>query len=208
MVSYRQRSGIEQVSDIKKVSNRHHFGAFMILLLGGEKGGTGKSTLATNMAVHLTRAGRDVLLLDADRQGTASNWTTERAEHQKLPQVVCVQRYGNLFQTVKDLARRYQEVIIDAGGRDSEELRSAMVIANKFYSPFRPSQGDLWTAEHLASLVTMARGLNPSLEVFAVLSLAPTNPRIQEIQEASALINPNAARVLPPERLPLVLGGR
>ena len=161
----------------------------MILLVGGEKGGTGKSTLATNMAVHLARAGRDVLLLDSDRQGTASSWTAERTEHQEeLPQVICVQRNGNLFQTVKDLAKRYQEVIIDAGGRDSEELRSAMVVANKFYSPFRPSQGDLWTAEHLASLVTMARGLNPSLEAYAILTLAPTNPRIQEIQEASAML--------------------
>ena len=50
----------------------------MILLLGGEKGGTGKSTLATNLAAWLAVQGRDVILVDTDVQRTAANWVDRR----------------------------------------------------------------------------------------------------------------------------------
>lgn len=160
----------------------------MILLVGGEKGGSGKSTLATNVAVWLSLQGKDVLLLDADRQGTAAMWATERASHEDWPAVQCVQRYGNLFPAVKDLAKRYDEVVIDAGGRDSEELRTAMAVANNLYTPLRASQADLWTAEHMNQLLTLARALNPKLKAHAVLSIAPTNPRITEAREAAEML--------------------
>jgi len=158
----------------------------MITLIGGEKGGTGKSTLATNLATWLAQAGRDVLLMDTDRQGTSANWASER-QQQPLPRVHCVQRFGNVFQDVLDLSGRYDEIVIDAGGRDSEELRSAMVAANLLC--FRPSQSDLWTAAHLADLVKMARAMNPKLTARTLLSIAPTNPRINEAAEASELLS-------------------
>ena len=46
----------------------------MILVLGGEKGGSGKSCLAQNLSVWLQRRGHDVLLIDADPQGTSVDW--------------------------------------------------------------------------------------------------------------------------------------
>ena len=52
-----------------------------IVLFGGEKGGTGKTTLATNMAAMLALQGKDVLLLDTDRQGTASFWATQETRN-------------------------------------------------------------------------------------------------------------------------------
>lgn len=160
----------------------------MIVLIGGEKGGTGKSTLATNLSVWLARQGRDVLLLDADRQSTAASWADERAEQEDLPKVHCMQRYGNLVPVLQDLRERYSEIVIDAGGRDSEELRTAMVVADKVYSPVRASQSDLKTVAHLAELVEMARGFNQNLEARMLLSLAPTNPRITEVQEAREVL--------------------
>lgn len=160
----------------------------MIILIGGEKGGTGKSTIATNLAAYLAQRGKDVLLLDADRQGTAANWATERGEHENLPPVHCVQRYGNLLKTLQDVRDRYAYVLVDAGGRDSEELRSAMVAAHKLYSPFKASQSDLWTVEHVDKLVGMARAMNPELEAYALLSMAPTNPRINETAEAKEML--------------------
>lgn len=160
----------------------------MILLIGGEKGGTGKSTLATNLCAWLASAGCDVLLLDADRQSTSSNWITERQQHTELPAVHCVQRYGNLFHPVQDLRARYEHIVIDAGGRDSEELRSAMVVADKLYSPAKASQSDLWTIDHLAKLVDLARGFNPTLEARILIAMAPTNPRITEEHDASDML--------------------
>jgi len=46
----------------------------MILLVGSQKGGCGKSTTAVNICVQLAKNGRDVVLVDADRQCTAANW--------------------------------------------------------------------------------------------------------------------------------------
>jgi len=161
----------------------------MIVLIGGEKGGTGKSTIATNLAVCLARMKRDVLLLDADRQGTSANWANQRGERSELPTVNCVQRYGNLFKPLRDLANRYEDVIIDAGGRDSEEMRTAMVAADLMYSPIRASQSDLWTIEHVDELVMLAQGMNPDLRAFVLLSMAPTNPRVSEATDAVDMLS-------------------
>jgi chromosome partitioning protein len=50
----------------------------MIVLIGGEKGGTGKTTLAIHLAAQLTASGRDALLVDTDKQGSASSWCASR----------------------------------------------------------------------------------------------------------------------------------
>ncbi len=160
----------------------------MIVLIGGEKGGTGKSTIATNLAVCLARNGRDVVLLDADRQSTSANWASERERNNILTSVNCVQRYGNIAGSVRDFKKRYQDIVIDAGGRDSEEMRSAMVVADALYSPLKASQSDLWTVGHLNSLIALARGFNEKLVAVAVLSMAPTNPRITEVGEAREML--------------------
>jgi chromosome partitioning protein len=79
----------------------------MIVAVLGEKGGTGKTTLATNLAGMRAAEGqgRDVLLIDADRQGSASYWTEKRGgAHAHLPAVQSVQKFGEgLMWTVRDL---------------------------------------------------------------------------------------------------------
>ncbi len=101
----------------------------MIVLIGGEKGGSGKSCLAQNLAVYLQTASRDVLLLDTDPQGTTTDWAQEREDNDGLVSLASVQASGNVRQTLLDLAKRYEDVVIDAGGQDSEALRSAMTVA-------------------------------------------------------------------------------
>lgn len=165
----------------------------MIVLVGGEKGGTGKSTLATNLCAWLAAGGRDVLLLDADRQSTSANWAAER-QHRRVNQeaapVHCVQRYGvdALYAAIDDLRKRYEEIVIDAGGRDSGELRTALALADKFYAPAKASQSDLWTIDHLAVLVDHARASNRRLDARVLISMAPTNPRINEEREATEML--------------------
>src|SRR3954451_2772838 len=99
----------------------------MIVALLGEKGGTGKTTFATNLAGMRATAGRDVLIIDADRQGSASFWTEKRDDRNSgLPSVHCVQKFGSgLMQAVKDMSRRYDDIVIDAGGADSREVEAA-----------------------------------------------------------------------------------
>lgn len=165
----------------------------MILLIGGEKGGSGKSTLAGNLAVALARRGVDVLLLDADPQGTASKWVARRTEAGHTPAVHCAQKTGDVATTARELAGRYGLVIIDAGGRDSRELRSAMLAASLMLLPLQASQADLETLPRVDELIGMARAMNPALQVRAVLTRTPTNPQITEAAEARALLGEFAA---------------
>jgi chromosome partitioning protein len=160
----------------------------MIVLFGGEKGGTGKSTLTTNLAVWLAKQGRDTIIVDTDRQMTASNWVDRRNAIEGLVTVHCAEKHGNVFHAVRDLAQRYDEVIVDAGGRDSEELRTALVAANVIYVPLRASQPDLETSVHMNELVTLARGMNPALDARLIISMAPTNPAINETAQAQELL--------------------
>jgi chromosome partitioning protein len=160
-----------------------------ITVFGGEKGGTGKTTLAVNIAAMLAMKGKDVLLLDTDRQGTASFWATVREEENIEPRVACVQKFGKgLPAQIRDLAERYDEIIIDAGGRDSMELRYALGVADRAYIPVQPFQFDIWTIRQMDTLVEMAKGLNEELAAFIVLNRVATNPAIREDRETREFI--------------------
>lgn len=160
----------------------------MILLIGGEKGGTGKTTLSTNLAAVRAAAGRDVILVDTDPQGSASFWAAVRDESD-APRVACVRLQGKgIAAQLRDLAARYQDVIVDAGGRDSVELRAAMTAAQRMIIPIQASQFDTWTLEGMAQLVEQASAINPELTAGCVINRASTNPRVSEADEARELI--------------------
>ncbi|OXJ06747.1 division plane positioning ATPase MipZ [Burkholderia sp. HI2500] len=160
----------------------------MIVLVGGEKGGVGKSTLASNLVVHLAHHEVDVVLVDTDGQATCARFIERRDEAGIHPSVPCVQRTGDVASTLRDLARRYQVIVVDAGGRDSRELRTALAVANLFLTPIRASQADLETLPKVNELIGLARGLNPELKAAAVLSMAPSNPVIREVEDARELL--------------------
>lgn len=164
----------------------------MVILFGAEKGGTGKTTTATNIAVELACRGVDVMLIDTDKQESASKWierrNAARASGQSLPEVHCTQKFGEVYQTIRDLERRYQIIIVDAGGRLSKELSTAMVAADRMYVPLQASQADLETLPKMVELIDQARSFNPSLEVRALLTRAPSNPMINEVAEAQELL--------------------
>jgi len=156
----------------------------MIILLGSQKGGCGKSTTAANICAELACSGSDVVLVDADRQGTAARWAEDRLGHDNLHPVHCVQKYDNVRDTLLDLNKRYEYVVVDAAGRDSRELRTAMTAAHILVVPFRPSQPDLDTLPALQEIITGAKDLNSKLQVLGLLTMAPTNPAISEAEEA------------------------
>lgn len=156
----------------------------MIILVGTEKGGVGKSTIAVNLAVHLVHHNIDVVVVDADPQATCALFVARRDEAALKPSVNCVQRTGNIAPALTDLASRYQVVIVDAGGRDSLELRTAASVANLMILPTRASQADLETLPKMNDIIRMAKSYNPALQAVAVLSMAPTNPTIREVSEA------------------------
>jgi chromosome partitioning protein len=156
----------------------------MIILIGSQKGGCGKSTTAVNICAELANLGHDVVLVDADRQCTSANWAMDRIANEKLAKVHCVQKYENIRDTLIDLDKRYGFVIVDAAGRDSRELRTGMLAAHVLIVPFRPSQPDLDTLPKMQEIITQAKDLNPDLKVFGLLTMTPTNPAIREEADA------------------------
>ncbi|MDD5494472.1 MAG: AAA family ATPase [Dehalococcoidia bacterium] len=157
--------------------------------MGGEKGGTGKTTLATNLAAMRSLAGRDVLLIDTDPQGSANYWAQNRDEWEVKPRVACVQKFGKgLPAEVKDLAKRYQDIIIDAGGRDSVELRAALVVAKRAYIPIQPSQFDIWTLNRMDELIETSKGFNPDLQAWVIISRSSTNPSVHESDDTMEIM--------------------
>ena len=154
-------------------------------MIGSQKGGCGKSTMTVNLCAQLVQQQYDVVLVDADRQSTASNWIMDRTENKTNPTIVhCVQKYENIGATLVDLNKRYQYIVVDAAGRDSRELRTGMIVADILIIPFRPSQPDLDTLEKMQEIIIQAKDINPKLKVYGLLTMAPTNPVINEKNEA------------------------
>jgi chromosome partitioning protein len=162
----------------------------MIILIGGEKGGPGKTTIATNLAAIRTIEKGDTLLVDTDEQPTSSYWCSLREEKQVSPRVSSIQKRGKAVRTeVIGLKEKYADIIIDAGGRDSPELRGALLVADKAVFPLRPSQFDLWTLGRLDTLVDQAREINEDLQAFILINQASPNPGVKEAQEAREYIS-------------------
>jgi len=133
----------------------------MIVLFGGEKGGAGKTTLATNIAALRKLKQQETLLVDTDRKTTASFWCSVREEKGISPRVSSIQKYERAVRTeVRELSKKYNDIIIDAGGRDSPELRGSLLVCDKAIVPLRPSQFDLWTLGRLNVLVDTAKEIN------------------------------------------------
>lgn len=160
----------------------------MIYLMGAEKGGVGKSTLAVNLAALLAIYGRDVLLIDTDESADASSWYGLRVEQTELRPVHCVRCSEKVNLAARDSAARYQDVVIDAGGRESQLLRLAMTVANVMIMPTLASQFDLWSAKKMAGLVDQARTWNPELRAIALINRASTNWASTEARQAAEII--------------------
>ena len=155
----------------------------MIVLIGSNKGGSGKTTLACNLAVAITQNGGDVCLVDADRQGSASRWEAERNESGSIRcPIQTIQKYDNLSQSLKDLDTRYQYVLVDVAGRNSREMITAAAVADVLIAPHQCSQLDLDTLAELEEQVVRVRDLNPSLRAYVYQSMASTNPQVIETE--------------------------
>ena len=156
----------------------------MIIMFASQKGGCGKSTTAVNLCAYLAQQGKDVMLVDSDRQSTASNWIFDREEKKNVPSIKSIQKYENIHSTLIDLKNRYEYVIVDSPGRDSKEMRTGMTAADLLIVPFRCAQPDLDTLPKMQEIIDHAKNFNSIMSVFSILTMAPTNPSVNEIEEA------------------------
>jgi chromosome partitioning protein len=146
----------------------------MILTVGNTKGGVGKTTLALNIAIARALQGKDVLLVDGDRQGTAQTALTIRSDAGRTPVISCVQYCdgSTLRAQVLQMKPKFDDVVIDAGGRDSTALRAALVLTDTLVVPFAPRSVDVWALNDISSLIKEARSVRDNLKAFALLNNA------------------------------------
>ena len=110
----------------------------MILCAAHIKGGVGKTLLAVNIAAVLAQRGRDVLLIDADDQASAATFSEIRAELPEKANFATIQLYGAAIrQQMKQLREKYDEIVIDVGGRDTGSLRATLTVADLVLVPVR-----------------------------------------------------------------------
>lgn len=160
----------------------------MKILIASYKGGPGKSTLATNLAVEYQRQGKSVLVLEADPDvATSSTWANDREEAGRQP-VLVVRKGGLLSTLIEQMADKHDVILIDAPGKNSKEMRSAALAADMILIPTRPSQPDVDACHDMSAFIEEARERNPTLRACVVITQAATNVFASDAQETTAAL--------------------
>lgn len=143
----------------------------MIVVIGGIKGGSGKTTISTNLTVLRSASGKKVLLVDADEQKSSSAWSQQREIEGIETSWVTIQLSGaNLRSQVLKMANDYDDIFIDVGGRDTTTQRSALIVADIYVVPFQPRSLDIWTLGSVKQLVSESSSLNLKLSSYALIN--------------------------------------
>lgn len=179
----------------------------MILVVGGIKGGSGKTTIATNLA-QIRAWGYRVLLVDADDQGSSYDWSLQR-DHmgygikslKNSSVITTIKLTGkHIHTTLYKMKEDYDDIIVDTGGRDTVSQRSALCIADKFLIPFKPRSMDIWTIGSVRQMLNEC--VNYTLKSYAFINQADfkgsdNNDAFNVIQAAGDI-----------ECLPIFIGNR
>ena len=168
----------------------------MIVALLNQKGGVGKTTLALHLAGQWASQGRRVVLVDADPQGSALDWSQQRA-HAGLPRafgVVGLAR-DTLHREAPEMARDVDHLVIDGPPRVAALMRSALLAADLVLAPVQPSPFDGWASEEMLRLIDEARLYRPALLARFVLNRCPARTIIaRETGAALEAQDPTALR--------------
>jgi len=156
----------------------------LVIAVLNQKGGSGKTTIATHLARALQIEGADVLLVDSDPQGSARDWAAVR-EHQPLT-VVGIDR-PTIERDIKNIARK-DFVVIDGAPQAADLAVSAIKAASFVLIPVQPSPYDIWATADLVELVKQRIDVTDGkLQAAFVVSRAIKGTRIgSEIAEALA----------------------
>jgi chromosome partitioning protein len=148
----------------------------MIIVVGGIKGGAGKSTIAVNLAVARSTRHK-VLLADGDDQQSTTMWAAQRDLDypNKSPNLSYVRVSGeDTRKSLQQLAPEYEDIIVDVGGRDTTTQRAALSVADLLIIPLQPRSVDLWTLGNVTEVIGRVLTINPNLKCAAFINRAFT----------------------------------
>lgn len=137
----------------------------LTLTVAQQKGGSGKTTLAANLAIYYALQGNSVAVLDTDPQGSLGRWFMTRVERtQGAPglEFSTASAWGVSYELDK-LRKLHDVVIVDTPPKVDADLRPALREADRVLVPVAASQVDLWATEGVLELA--ARADTPCLMV-------------------------------------------
>lgn len=142
-----------------------------VIALLNQKGGSGKTTLATHLAGEFSARGLRVTLLDADPQGSALDWSQRRmhGDQGHLCSVFGLAR-DTLHREVPQIAQQTDLVVIDGPPRVAALARSALLAADLVLVPVQPSAYDVWATQEMVKLIAEAQVFRPALRAAFVIS--------------------------------------
>lgn len=134
----------------------------MIIGIVNQKGGTGKTTLAINLADCLARKHQQVLLVDADPQGSVVSWDSVRHDAKFRIRSVDDARIVDL---VHEDRRVYDHIIIDAPPSVAPTAEAILEASELVIVPIGPSPLDIWSSKEIVALIRVAVAKRPNLKV-------------------------------------------
>lgn len=154
----------------------------MIIVVGAEKGGVGKTALATNLAALAVAENLEVLLLDTDTNGSSSAWIRIRNEEKVEPNIPLLTVSQNPQNELKHLASKYDLIIVDVGANSYATMLNSAKVADMVLVPTGPDQMEVEsTFATFAELRQMdAKHKNGKVPAFVVLNQLPTNAKSKE----------------------------
>lgn len=163
----------------------------MVISIVNEKGGSGKTTLSVNLASHLASDGDNVLLIDADPQKSTEVFSNMRSQNNISPLFSNVSKTGlALGDEIKRMNNHFDSIVVDTGGRDSKEMRKAMLCSDVILIPTIASQYDVSVLDHMLDIYSEVKTLNENLLAIILVNRVSPNPfLIKELQNLKAYID-------------------
>lgn len=153
----------------------------MVVTVANEKGGSGKSNIAINLAVKLFSLGEDIMLVDSDPQNSIRVFNDIRASKEVPLGFNCVSVFGDSLATQIELLQgKYETLIIDTAGRDCDEMREALSVSDILIIPTQPSDLDIAVLNKMIKLFKQYKQFKRDLKAFVVISKASPNPALQD----------------------------
>ena len=174
----------------------------MIFTVGGIKGGTGKTTIATNLTVWLAKQGLDVLLIDADDQETSTDFASWRNQsYSEYVKFTCIKLTGDAIRmNIENLKTKYDHIVIDTGGRDTTSQRSSLLSSDVYLLPFQPRSLDIWTITKVDKLLAEIRSTKAK-KLIAIGFLNRADIRSQDNRDTLEMLHEYKSLVFIEEKL-------